>query len=265
MSSIVLDNYALIRLQGTIKELTKHAKEHPAYHNQLLKMANKEMKQSLDHKIALIDNKTDDLKSEISKILSELQSRLQPVTDAVVKAESAIIQLQDGLSEVSLLLQTLQAASYDGTFIWKIPEVTRRRQEARTGKTVSLYSAPFYTSRHGYKLCLRLYMNGDGTGKGTHLSFFITLMRGEYDALLPWPFRQAITLTLVDQNKQRDIVQSFRPEPTSSSFQRPRNEMNVASGCPAFALVSVLDNVSYVKDDTVFLKCKVNTTGLPNE
>ena len=92
-------------------------------------------------------------------------------------------QLQDGLSEMSLLLQTLQAASYDGTFIWKIPEVTRRRQEARTGKTVSLYSAPFYMSRHGYKACLRLYMNGDGAGKGTHLSFFITLMRGEYDAL----------------------------------------------------------------------------------
>ena len=101
-------------------------------------MANKEMKQSLEHQIALLDNKTDDLKSEISKIRSEVQSRLQPVTDAVVKAESAIIQLQDGLSEVSLLLQTLQAASYDGTFIWKIPEVTRRRQEARTEKTASL-------------------------------------------------------------------------------------------------------------------------------
>ena len=101
-------------------------------------MFNKEMKQSLKHQIALIDNKTNDLKSEISKIRSEVQSRLQPVTDAVVKAESAIIRLQDGLSEVSLLLPTLQAASYDGTFIWKNPKVTRRKQEARTGKPVSL-------------------------------------------------------------------------------------------------------------------------------
>ena len=228
-------------------------------------MSNKEMRQSLDSQLALIDSKTSAIKSELAQIKAELSSRLQPLTDAMVKAESAILQLQDGLGEVSLLLQTLQAASYDGTFIWKIPEVTRRRQEARTGKTVSLYSAPFYTSRHGYKACLRLYMNGDGSGKGTHLSFFITLMRGEYDALLPWPFKQAVTLTLVDQNKQRDIVQSFRPEPTSSSFQRPRNEMNIASGCPMFAPVSVLDNSSYVKDDTMFLKCKINTTGLTNE
>ena len=200
------------------------------------------------------------LNSQIAQLKSEMTARLQPVLDTVVKSESAILQLQDGLSEVSLLLQTLQAASYDGTFIWKIPEVTRRRQEAKAGKTVSLYSAPFHTSRHGYKVCLRLYMNGDGSGKGTHLSFFITLMRGEYDALLSWPFRQAVTLVLVDQNKQRDIVQSFRPEPTSSSFQRPRNEMNVASGCPMFAPLSVLDNSSFVKDDTMFLKYKINTT-----
>ena len=203
--------------------------------------------------------------SEALQVTDQQSTDLQPLKDAMVKSGLAFLQLQEGLSEVSLLLQTLQAASYDGTFIWKIPEVTRRRQEARTGKTVSLYSAPFYTSRHGYKSCLRLYMNGDGAGKGTHLSFFITLMRGEYDALLPWPFRQAVTLTLVDQNKQRDIVQSFRPEPTSSSFQRPRNEMNIASGCPMFASVSVLDNSSYVKDDTMFLKCKISTTGLANE
>ena len=118
-------------------------------------MANKEMKQNMEQQVASLDNKTESLRADLSKIKAELSTKLQPLTDAMVKAESAILQLQDGLSEVSLLLQTLQAASYDGTFIWKIPEVTRRRQEARTGKTVSLYSAPFYTSRHGYKACLR--------------------------------------------------------------------------------------------------------------
>ena len=104
-------------------------------------------------------------------------------------------------------------------------------------KTISLYSAPFYSSRYGYKMCLRLYMDGDGSGKGTHLSFFLTIMRGEYDALLTWPFKQAVTLMLLDQDKQKDIVQ-----PISSSFQRPRNEMNIASGCPLFAPLSILKN-----------------------
>ena len=198
----------------------------------------------------------------LSQVVADLTSRLQVMTDNFSKLESDVQHLQDGYNEMALSLQTLQATSYDGRFVWKIPEVQRRRREAVTGKTTSLYSAPFQTSRHGYKLCLRLYMNGDGSGKGTHLSFFITLMRGEYDPLLSWPFRQAVTLVLVDQNKQRDIVQSFRPEPTSSSFQRPRNEMNVASGCPMFAPLSVLDNSSFVKDDTMFLQCKVDLVGL---
>ena len=39
-------------------------------------------------------------------------------------------------------------------------------------------------------------MDGDGSGKGTHLSFFLTVMKGEYDALLQWPFKQTVTLML---------------------------------------------------------------------
>ena len=52
--------------------------------------------------------------------------------------------------------------------------------------------AAFYTSRYGYKMCLRAYLNGDGTGRGTHLSLFFVLMRGPHDALLRWPFNQKV-------------------------------------------------------------------------
>ena len=38
---------------------------------------------------------------------------------------------------------------------------------------VSLYSPPFYTSRHGYKACARIYPNGDGSGKNHYLSLFL--------------------------------------------------------------------------------------------
>ncbi len=203
-----------------------------------------------------------DLRSEINFVNREISVQLQPVASAVGKAENAIQNLQEGFSELALIVQTLQATSYNGSFIWKIPEVQRRRHEAKIGKTISLYSAPFYTSRQGYKACLRLYMNGDGCGKNTHLSFFVTIMKGEYDALLQWPFRHTVTLTLLDQDGVKNISQAFQPESTSSSFQRPRNEMNIASGCPMFAPLSILNNSSYVKEDTLFLKSEINTTGI---
>lgn len=210
---------------------------------------------ALEQQVAKRDN-------EVTQLRSDMTFKIQPILDTVKTLEISVQQLQEAFSEIALAVQTLQATSYNGSFTWKIPEILRRKNEALVGKTISLYSAPFYTSRHGYKLCLRLYLNGDGSGKGTHLSFFLTIMRGEYDALLPWPFRQTVTLVLLDQDKQKDIVQSFRPEPSSSSFQRPRNEMNVASGCPMFAPISVLTNTCYVKDDVMFLQCKVDCSGL---
>lgn len=50
----------------------------------------------------------------------------------------------------------------------------------------------FYTSKYGYKMCLRIYLNGDGTGRGSHLSLFFVVMRGLSDALLKWPFNQKV-------------------------------------------------------------------------
>ena len=61
----------------------------------------------------------------------------------------------------------------------------------------SLYSTPFYTCRHGYKMCARIYLNGDGLGKGTHLSFFFVIMCGPFDSVLTWPFNQRVMLNQV--------------------------------------------------------------------
>ena len=256
-----------------MKELESHEQDKMVYHLGLVKQTIEKSKaeraiqlvsRSAETKISSYDQKVHALCSEIEQLKETINCQIQPVVEAVMKMETSVQQLQEGFGEMALLLQTLQATSYNGVFVWKIPDVRRRRQEAKAGRTISLYSAPFYTSRHGYKLCLRLYMDGDGSGKGSDLSFFLTIMRGEFDALLPWPFRQTVSLILVDQDRQRDIIQSFRPEPSSSSFQRPRMEMNVASGCPAFAPLSVLDSSSYVKDNTMFMKCVVERSGLEN-
>ncbi len=240
---------------GHAKSLEEHYATNTKKHLQLTKNSIQRIDKAMEAKIMMLSEQISDLRSEINHVNREISVQLQPVASAVGKAENAIQNLQEGFSELALMVQTLQATSYSGSFIWKIPEVQRRRHEAKIGKTISLYSAPFYTSRQGYKACLRLYMNGNGCGKNTHLSFFVTIMKGEYDALLQWPFRHTVTLTLLDQDGVKNISQAFQPEPISSSFQRPRNEMNIASGCPMFAPLSILNNSSYVKEDTMFLKC----------
>ena len=54
------------------------------------------------------------------------------------------------------------------------------------------------------------------------------------DALLRWPFRQKVTFMLLNQNNVEHVIDFFRPDPNSSSFQRPRTETNISSGCLTF-------------------------------
>ena len=42
-----------------------------------------------------------------------------------------------------------------------------------------------------------------------------------------------------------DFVERFRPEPASSSFERPKNDKNDASGCPQFATQADVFNEKY--------------------
>ena len=181
------------------------------------------------------------------------------------RAEHQLALHEVQLSEQDMQIQMLEATSYNGTYIWKIDHYSRRFQEAVSGKTLSIYSPPFYVGRFGYQVCARLYPNGDGIGKGTHMSMFFVIMRGEYDALLPWPFIQKVHFRLIDQDRIRDAYDAFRPEPHSSSFKRPTSDINVASGCPTFISHTELRQGGFIRNDTMFVKITVDMTGLHGE
>ena len=185
---------------------------------------------------------------------------IKQVEDKVLEVERTLNVLSVHHSELELQLQASLASTHNGAFLWRIPEVRRRIRDAKMGRITSIYSPPFYTGRNGYKMCIRAYLNGDGSGEGTSLSIFFVLMRGEYDPLLQWPFEPKVSLILVDQDHKKHLVQTFKPNAQSSSFQRPKTDMNVASGCPEFADLSVLDNTSYVKDDVMYIKAIVDTS-----
>ncbi|RMX42249.1 hypothetical protein pdam_00023970 [Pocillopora damicornis] len=166
------------------------------------------------------------------------------------------------LADLEEYVKQQECSSYDGQLLWKIPDYARKRNDAVTGQQVSFDSPCFYTSRHGYKMCARIYLNGDGIGKGTHISIFFGVMRSQYDALLRWPFRQKVTFMLLDQDNVEHVIDAFRPDPNSSSFQRPRKETDITSGCPMFCSLAELNNHAYVRDDTMFVKVIVDTNDL---
>jgi len=54
------------------------------------------------------------------------------------------------------------------TLIWKITDVGAKTQQANNSVITSFYSPNFMTGKYGYKMCARLYFNGDGMGKRDH-------------------------------------------------------------------------------------------------
>ena len=107
----------------------------------------------------------------------------------------------------------------------------------------------------------RLYLNGDDHARSTHVSLFFVLMRGSYDAILRFPFNYKVTFCLYDQSGGgRHIIDSFRPDIRSNSFQRPRSDMNIASGISEFVPLGSIqrEGSPYLKDDTMFIKIIIN-------
>ena len=127
-------------------------------------------------------------------------------------------------------------------------------------KQMSIYSPAFYVHPNGYKICLRLYVNGDLTGKDAYVSLFYVIKRGEHDDTLRWPFNLQAVFTLIDQsnidNEDGHVVKSCWPDQQFPCFSRPKYDMNAAYGLPDFCPVGFLDKdlARFVQNDCMLIK-----------
>ena len=252
-----------------------------------VKQTSKEVKQKLDPKL----KNTQKVAAKNSAMLSSVASLeekfmlLKPLQETARASENKLNRLENDtpildippaisnnmehiqksfdehdkvVREMDLKFQCVENTSHDGVFIWKVNKYSEHKDRAKNQEILSLYSQPFYSGRFGYKICLRLYPNGDGIGKNTHISLYLVIMKGEMDALLPWPFKQKVAFTLLDQDThRRHFTDNFRPDPTSTSFHKPKTEMNVASGLPLFLEQSKAESSTYLRDDCLFIKVEI--------
>ena len=82
-----------------------------------------------------------------------------------------------------------------------LPPWVFRMEEFQEKKENNLhwYSDIVYSHFGGYKMCLIVRANGEGHAKGTHVSVYICLMRGDNDGNLKWPFKGISRVSLLNQ------------------------------------------------------------------
>ncbi|CAF1455513.1 unnamed protein product [Didymodactylos carnosus] len=192
--------------------------------------------------------------------MKELENGITDVNTCIDSITQNQEILQQDLLSLKKTVNKEKSSACDGTLIWRIDNVSNIMSDAQHERQTSIYSPPFHSSPPGYKMRARLYAYGDGNARGTHMSVFFVLMRGDNDPIIKWPFDCKVTFCLFDQSGQhRDVIASFRPDTSSNSFQRPRLEMNEQYGIQKFCPLPVIlqDPSNYVIDDVMFIKCSI--------
>lgn len=186
-----------------------------------------------------------------------MSHHLSLLSGVVVTQQRVIDELSHQLNQTTCIT--------NGTFIWKVTNFKSKLTKAKSSEDLELQSAPFYTTRHGYRLGVSLFPGGNGSGEGTHLSIYIRVLPGEYDNILEWPFRLPIVFKLFDQcsdpDKRQSVVESFTPNSSWKQFQKPvKDADNSGFGYPKFVTLELLQNGGYIRDDCIFVRIKVDVS-----
>lgn len=197
--------------------------------------------------------------NETTQKLEATQAELRQTKGDLKAIQSEKHQWRREMDELRFQMECLSLSTTDGHLLWKVSNVSERRQEAIDGKILFLYSPPFYTSPDGYKLSVQLYLDGNGEAKGSHISIFLIVMKSDHDAVLKWPMPpRGVRICILNQRclESSDCVVQFKTN-EALSFQRPRGDMSLGSGMNKFAVQSILEDSDYVKDDTLYVRVDV--------
>ena len=113
------------------------------------------------------------------------------------------------------------------------------------------HSPPFYSHSAGYKMRVDIFVNGFNQGRGSHLSLYIFLLRGEYDDALQWPFKGRVVVEMYNSKMSKWIEYKYL-DFDSAPIKRPDEcETNTASGCEEFMSHDLLRKEYLVPNDVV--------------
>ena len=158
--------------------------------------------------------------------------------------------------------KTVHLKDESPTFVYRVDGFGNVLKEAKRGNIKEVFSEPFYTGKQGYKLQVCIHPDSVQTNKNRYLSVYIAVMKGKFDALLPWPIQQRVKFTLIDQqdgpSKRQDVVMSFITDSSCPSSARPTAHRNVGRCFPRFVSLKILKTRRYFVDDTLFLQADIS-------
>ena len=200
------------------KDLEKHIREKIEMHLTLATSEFSNIKAELaETRSELAETRSElaDTKSELASAKSELKSQIansnKQINTLIVtlhqillrqgQTESAesVVSVADWSVKIKAMAALIKSGDQEcsQSVIVNIPEFFKNK--CSQVDINDWYSDSFYSHKRGYKMCLCVYPTGHGTGKGTHLSVYLHLMKGPHDDELTWPLRGKFEVKLLNQ------------------------------------------------------------------
>jgi hypothetical protein len=203
-------------------------------------------------------------KNEIIKCHKELQSVSNHINKQLEKdlgtAQEQIIELTKNITMLTsnrpkLLARNEQSSISivkDGKFIWQVNDILSKITQGKKGRLVCV-SDPFYSYNRGYKMVLKIYPAGDGPHYANYISLFFSILKGENDDELSWPFNKTVCISLQTNNGRKtkhDV--KLKPNKNDSCYGRPYGSGNVAAGQPEFiSHVELIASKEYIDEGAI--------------
>ncbi|XP_077526769.1 TNF receptor-associated factor 3-like isoform X2 [Haemaphysalis longicornis] len=187
---------------------------------------------------------TASVQNELRHRVQQLEQRLAQLNAQGAPAPPQVSMAPSEASFASMAPATLSSSNdemitqADGQFRWLLKEYSRTRRHQRHGTHRYSSSPVFCTGMPGYRLQLRIHLNGMGQSrKGRFMAVQLVLLKGPHDAQLPWPFRHRVTITLVNQTGPQHVSYTIN----DPSFPRTQGDHTVPYVWQEFVAISDLE------------------------
>lgn len=202
----------------------------------------KETTRNLEEKLNVLQLKQEELEQERVNLKNQLQ---------VLAAENSALSSKVAAQKKEVSELRNEASK----FVWKISGFSWVLQKAKNGIEDEVNSEPFFTGKTGHKLSVCIKPDGNQSKRNRYMSVHLRYMKGNYDAILPWPFHRKVIFTLIDQqgdpSYRQNVVQSF----ITLLAKKPSSDILMQS-ISRFVSHKILNTRRYV-DDALFLQVEI--------
>ena len=176
--------------------------------------------------------------------------------DELVKRKDLKTHEQDDSHHLKKALEAIAVLKEEKTTLRKSILIKLTNFKMKKANSETFISSSFYVGLEGYHMTIKIYPNGIGDGKGTHVSVYAQFLGGKYDHKLSWPFVGTVTCTLLNQlaDKNHFTKKLVEPEDVKQfkTSLHPGQRVGYTK-CISHEDLST-DKAKYLMNDTLYFK-----------